>query len=173
MANLYLLRHAKSDWGDPKLSDHDRVLSERGIKDAGRMGRALARQSLAPEIVICSTATRARQTLELVMDAGGFDWQVQYEPSLYMASVSNILSVIKSDAGECASALLVGHNPGFHSVALDLIRTGAPELVHALDYKYPTGTFAEITFDEARLGDVEPSTGALKQFLKPKDQTKA
>lgn len=173
MANLYLLRHAKSDWGNARLSDHDRPLNDRGRKDAARMGRSLAKLGISPEVVICSTATRARETLDLVMEAGGFDWQVQYEPALYMAGVSNILGVVKSDAGESRSALLVGHNPGFHSVAMDLIRSGEPELVHALDYKYPTGTFADIEFEDATLGTIEPSTGYLRQFLRPKDQTKA
>jgi phosphohistidine phosphatase len=173
MANLYLLRHAKSDWGNVKLSDHDRPLNDRGRKDAARMGRSLARLGISPEIVICSTAVRARETLERVMDAGGLDWAVQYEPALYMAGVSTILGVVRSDAGACKSALLVGHNPGFHSVAMEMIRSGEPELVHALDYKYPTGTFADIAFDDATLGTVERSTGVLRQFLRPKDQTNA
>jgi phosphohistidine phosphatase len=173
MANLYLLRHAKSDWGNVKLLDHDRPLNDRGRKDAARMGRSLAKLGVAPEIVICSTAVRARETLERVMEAGGFDWPVQYEPALYMAGVANILGVVHSDAGEHKSALLVGHNPGFHSVAMEMIRSGEPELVHALDYKYPTGTFADIEFADATLGTVERSTGVLRQFLKPKDQTNA
>lgn len=171
MANLYLLRHAKSDWADPRLSDHDRPLNDRGRKNAARMGRRFASLGVAPEVVICSTAVRARETLERVMDAGGFDWQVHYEPALYMAGVPNILSAIRSEAAAARSALLVGHNPGFHAAAIELIKTGEPALVHALDYKYPTGTFADIEFADETLGTIEVSTGVLKQFLTPRSQT--
>ncbi|WP_417451991.1 SixA phosphatase family protein [Kordiimonas sp.] len=173
MANLYLLRHAKSDWANIGLSDHDRPLNDRGVKDAARMGRAFARLGVAPDLVICSTAMRARETLERVMAAGGFDWPVQYEPALYMAGMQNIVDIVRRDAGGCKRALLVGHNPGFHNTAIELIRTGDPDLIHALDYKYPTGTFTDIEFDEPRLANIELSTGTLKQFLKPKDQTNA
>ena len=173
MANLYLLRHAKSDWGNAKRSDHDRPLNERGRKNAARMGRTFARLGLMPELVLCSTAVRARETLQRAMDAGGLDWRVQYEPGLYMAGLATILSVVKSEAGACKSALLVGHNPGFHAAAIEFIRTGEPELVHALDYKYPTGTFTDIEFEDATLDSIEYSTGTLRQFIRPKDQTKA
>ncbi|WP_417465952.1 SixA phosphatase family protein [Kordiimonas sp.] len=173
MANLYLLRHAKSDWEDMSLSDHDRPLSPRGEKAAANMGRTLARQGLAPEIVLCSTALRARATLDLVMEAGDFSWPVQFEPALYGASVQAILSIIRADAGSFSRALLVGHNPGFHYVAKHLVYTGESELLTALDYKYPTGTFADIEFPDARLNDISPSAGVLKQFLRPRDQTNA
>ena len=173
MANLYLLRHAKSDWENMSLSDHDRPLSPRGEKAAANMGRALARQSLAPEIVLCSTALRARSTLDLVMDAGEFAWPVQYEPALYGASVQGILNIVRTDAGTLKRVLLVGHNPGFHYVARHLVYTGDSELLTALDFKYPTGTFADIEIPDARLADISGSTGILKQFLRPRDQTNA
>lgn len=173
MANLYLLRHAKSDWEDMTVSDHDRPLSPRGVKAAAKMGRALARQGTAPEIVLCSTALRARETLELVMQAGDLAWPVQFEPALYGASVQAILSIVRADAGAFHRALLVGHNPGFHYVARHLVYTGDSELLTALDYKYPTGAFADIELPDATLADITPSTGILKQFLRPRDQTNA
>ena len=173
MANLYLLRHAKSDWTSGQVTDHDRPLNERGRKSAARMGRLFAKLGMAPERVICSTAMRARETLDVAMEAGGLDWPVQYGPALYMAATQTILGVVRSDAGDCESALLVGHNPGFHSTAMELIKTGAPELVHALDYKYPTGTLCEIEFDDKYLADITPSSGTLKRFVRPSDQTNA
>jgi phosphohistidine phosphatase SixA len=69
MHTLYLLRHAKSSWADPTLLDHERPLAPRGRRDAKRIATHLAQLGIEPELVLCSTAARTRETLELVRPA--------------------------------------------------------------------------------------------------------
>ena len=83
MIRLVLVRHAKSDWGDPSLDDHDRPLNDRGIRDAPRMARKLAETDFRPEVILSSTALRARTTAEAF--AAEFDVAVDLDPELYGA----------------------------------------------------------------------------------------
>ena len=167
MANLYLLRHAKSDWTDLRLSDHDRPLNERGRKAATQMGRRLASDGVMPDLVICSTARRAQETLGRVIEGGALEWRVQYEPALYGAGTTTILDIVGADAGGCASVLLVGHNPGFHDIAMMLAQEGETGLLAALRHKYPTGTFADIEFASHTLAESLPGPGKLVRFIAP------
>jgi len=169
MAQLFLLRHAKSDWRDISVADHDRPLNERGHRAATMMGLFAKVRKIKPALVLCSTATRARMTLDAVMTAGGLDWPVQFEPSLYGASASEILRTVHHEAGEQPSVLLVGHNPGFHEAALLLTQEGAPDDLANLRTKYPTCSLCEIKFAGPDLSNIGPSTGELVQFVRPRD----
>ena len=71
MKTLLILRHAKSSWRDTSLDDHDRPLNERGRRDAPRRGQLLLEESLLPDLILCSTAARARRTAEIVVEASG------------------------------------------------------------------------------------------------------
>jgi phosphohistidine phosphatase len=169
MARLYLLRHAKSDWGHHGLSDHERPLNDRGRSAAAKMGLYAARAGIRPDIVLCSTAVRAKQTLSHLMEAGGLDWAVQYEPALYGAGVDTILRTVAHDAAACESAMVVGHNPGFHDTALALAARGSDVDMRQLYRKYPTGTLSAIDFSFPRLGDIVGAQGTLALFRRPKD----
>lgn len=168
MVQLYLLRHAKSDWG-AGLPDHDRPLNGRGRKAAAAIGREMAARGIAPDLVICSTAKRARETLERTVKAGDLEVEVQYEPALYLAGVDTILRTVRRDAGNCQSVLLVGHNPGFHGTALELASSGPDAEMHTLQMKYPTGALCAVSFDGDTIADIDFSEGKLDFFLRPRD----
>jgi phosphohistidine phosphatase len=145
---LYLLRHAKSSWDEPGLADHDRPLAPRGRRAAKAMGRYLQEHEIEPDVIVCSSATRARQTLERLGLAGA-----RIEPGLYGADAATLRAFIP----ETASVMLIGHNPGMHDVAVSLARSG-PGLAE-LAAKFPTGALVTIELD----------TGELIDFVRPRD----
>jgi phosphohistidine phosphatase len=87
MPTLYLLRHAKSSWGDPELPDHDRPLAPRGERAAALIGEHLRSAGIAPALVLCSSAVRARETLDRVAPEG----ELRIEPELYGAEEHDLL----------------------------------------------------------------------------------
>src|SRR5262245_23008202 len=117
MLTLSLLRHAKSSWADPRLKDFERPLNERGEEAAPRMGAFMARRGIAPELILCSTAVRARQTLEFVRPHLRGNPKVVYEDTLYLASPSVMLKHIGKVPAKVHHAMLVGHDPGLHTLA--------------------------------------------------------
>ena len=118
--SLLVLRHAKSSWKDPDLEDHERPLNRRGQRDAARMGRLLREQDVLPEVTLCSTAVRARRTLELALDAAGWSCELHFSPALYAASPAGILGVVGELPARVGRALVVGHNPGLEDLVRDL-----------------------------------------------------
>ena len=93
MHTLHLLRHAKSSWDDETLDDHERPLAPRGVRDARRMGAYLRDLPVQPQLVLCSSAVRTRQTLELIELDG--DQDVQFEDGLYGASADALLGRLR------------------------------------------------------------------------------
>jgi phosphohistidine phosphatase len=150
---LYLLRHAKSSWEFFDLPDHDRPLAPRGKRAAKAMARHLREQGIVPELVLCSTATRARETLERV---GLGDGNVAFESGLYGASAATLLR--RLDDVDAESVMLVGHNPGLHDLALRMLRNPPAEL----EAKFPTGALVAM-----ELGD--DGTAELLEFTRPRD----
>ena len=151
---VYLLRHAKSSWSDPALADIDRPLAPRGRKAAKKIARHLRDRDVHPELVLCSPAARARETLAAI-GAG------EIRPELYGADASDLLEVIRGLPDDAASVLLVGHNPGFE----DLARTFAP----LPDEKFPTGALATFAFDCERWADVKPGGAELVDYVVPRE----
>jgi len=148
---LTLLRHAKSDW--PDVPDHDRPLAKRGRKDAPRIGRWLRAHGYVPDIVICSTALRTRQTWDLVAPELDGSAQVQFEPRAYAASALTLLYLCRELPTTCHAALLIAHNPGIEELAGSLgrarqgsARQGAPE---PAGLRFPTAAVAVFEFTGA------------------------
>ncbi|MDT0344885.1 SixA phosphatase family protein [Streptomyces litchfieldiae] len=112
---IVLLRHAKADW--PQVSDHDRPLAERGRKDAPVAGRWLAGAGFTPELTLCSTATRARETWKLFAGELPKRPRTVYDERLYDASLGELIAVINGTDDEVRDLMLVGHNPGVHALA--------------------------------------------------------
>jgi len=115
--NVCLMRHAKSDWDDPGLGDHERPLNKRGRRDAPRMARWLAAKGYLPDVILASTAVRVRQTIDGLMGVWSHEPLVMFSQSLYMSSPSTIAEHIASDAITAQghrprTVLLVAHNPG-------------------------------------------------------------
>lgn len=172
MKKLYFLRHAKSDWSDMMLSDHERPLNGRGRRACVKIGLALLQRKVSPGLVLCSTATRARETLERVMSAGALDWPVSFQADLYGASADRILSLVRQQSDDHESLLLVGHNPGFQDLVLGLTGEEVSEgMMARIARKMPTAAFAELAFDCRSFQQISLHTGRLEQFFKPKDKT--
>ena len=124
---LYLLRHAKSSWGDAGLADHDRPLAPRGEKAAREVAEHARKRGIEPALVLCSTAVRARQTLAAFSFAG----RVSYEDGLYGASAGDLVARLRRLPDELPEAMVVAHNPGLQELALLLIGEGGGPRSHA------------------------------------------
>jgi phosphohistidine phosphatase len=107
---LLLMRHAKSDWDADYGSDHDRPLNERGLRSARLMGRVLAEEGLVPDLIICSTAVRAKTTAELAVEAGNWGSEIRLDRSLYDEGPRGVLAVGLS-VPDVEGLMLVGHQP--------------------------------------------------------------
>jgi phosphohistidine phosphatase len=168
MLTLLLMRHAKSSWDDPSLDDFDRPLAGRGEAAAPRMGAFMREQGLAPDLVLCSSAVRARQTLDLVLPHLPGKPAVVYEKGLYLAAPAALLARIRKIGAKVRQAMVVGHDPGMHMLALELAGAGEPERLQALARKFPTGALAMLRFKVQDWGDVGPGKGSLALFVSPK-----
>ena len=162
MKTLGLLRHAKSDWGDPSLADIDRPLNKRGQKAAAAMAPVLAESGF--DLVFASTARRVRETLE-----HAWDGPVEWREAIYGAGPSQLLEMAAGVAAGIERLLIVGHNPTMHFLATRLAVHGDPALLGALADKYPTGALALIDLPIDRWRDIEVGTGALRRFVRPRD----
>jgi phosphohistidine phosphatase len=172
MLSLSLLRHAKSSWKSPTQSDHDRPLAVRGETDAPLMGSAMAARGIAPDLVLCSSARRTRDTLALVLPELKVEPKVIYEDSLYHASPAAILQILRDTDAGASQLLLVGHNPALHAIALDLIGSGPKLARDRLAAKLPTGGLVVITFPAGSWKDVAVNSGELKLFVTPRELEK-
>jgi phosphohistidine phosphatase len=118
MKTLTLLRHAKSSWDDERLDDHDRPLADRGHRDARRMGKRLARRKFHPELLLTSTALRARETSDYLAAALELaESRSRIERGIYLASPDELLRVVAGLDDALESVLLIGHNPGLTQLA--------------------------------------------------------
>lgn len=107
-----MMRHAKSDWNAPDLSDHDRPLNHRGRRSAPLMAQHLCDQGLQTNIILASSARRVQETLELMLPMFGSDVTVKTDDNLYLAPPQEIVRLIEILSDEHQCAMVVGHNPG-------------------------------------------------------------
>ena len=121
---LALVRHAKSDWGDPDLDDHDRPLNERGLRDAPVMARRLSQSGFRADTLLSSTARRAVTTADFFSGALGVP--VQQQEQLYGASGSQLLRAAAESRGR--SVVVVAHDPGMSELAGRLSRHGVEHM---------------------------------------------
>lgn len=173
MKTLYLLRHAKSSWGDPGLADHERRLTARGQAAAELMGRHLAGRKPLPAAILASTARRVAETLEILMPAAGLNsLPVAHDRGLYLAEPPALLGRLRQAPADADSLLMVGHNPGLHEFALQLageVTAATRPARDRLREAYPTCALAVIAFplaDDWR--DIGWSDGRLEDFVTPK-----
>lgn len=170
MRQLLLMRHAKSSWDDPHLSDHARPLNLRGRQAAVAMAGAMRNFGLAPDVVLVSSARRTLQTLEALEP---WDDTPLIEPldALYLAPAADLLEVLRRAAPAARCLLLLGHNPGLHDLAMLLAGAHAATTdpqVRRLANAYPSGALAEYAvatpWSELREGGAR-----LTRFLAPSD----
>lgn len=168
MKTLYLLRHAKSDWSDDGLSDHDRPLAARGEKACPAMGRYLADHGFVPDRVLCSTAERARDTLARVASQWDRMPPTDFDQALYLASPARILRRLADAPDDAASVMVVGHNPGLNQILERLAVNGDGEARRNAAEKFPTCAFAAIELPIDRWSEVEGAEGTLVHFTTPR-----
>ena len=152
MKRLLILRHAKSSWADSSISDWQRPLNERGLRDAPRAGEWLRDRSLVPDLIITSDAVRARSTAEIVAKAAGYEQGILVEPSLYHAEPEDVLAVLNGVRDQAAAAvLIVGHNPGLEDLVQQL--TGEHRGL-------PTAALVSISLSIDRWSELDGATAA-------------
>lgn len=158
---LLLLRHAKSGWDDPNLDDHDRPLSKRGKEDAPRMGKLLVDENLIPDLILSSTAKRARRTAERVADECGYRGETLTTGELYMAGPTEFRRVLTAAGGDHHRVLVVAHNPGIEEFFEELIRRYEP---------FTTAALAHIELQIDRWDALDGSTiGRLISMWQPRE----
>jgi phosphohistidine phosphatase len=176
MRRLMLLRHAKTETDAPSGKDHDRRLDDRGRSDAADVGAWMARHRHIPDLVLVSTAVRARQTWDIVCDGMKAAPQplVADLRELYGAGPSQLLQIIHAvDAEDPRRLLVIGHNPGMHELALALIGSGDAAGRKALAENLPTSGMTVIDFPIKDWNQVSFRGGRLELFVSPKLLKKA
>lgn len=165
-----LLRHAKSSWADATLEDHDRPLQDKGRGRAANLAAWLDDRGLGCDLVLCSTALRTRQTLDIVLPVLGGP-QVRFESSIYEADAAALLRLLRGIDEEHERVMLVGHDPGLQLLAASLAMTATGDALERLKRKYPTSALALLSFGEASWAGLAPGMGHLALFQVPADAT--
>lgn len=161
MKTLLILRHAKSSWDEPHQPDHDRPLNERGKKDAKRIGQLLLEAQLVPDLILSSTARRARKTADKVARACGYEGAIVTTPRLYLAAPWQIIEVLRETGDDWPRLLVVGHNPGMEDLVSQLTRQ---------QESLATATLARVSLDIASWQSLAvPPGGELVQIWRPKE----
>ncbi len=155
---LYLVRHANSGWQDSSQTDYDRVLSERGRREADEMGKRLRDKNIRPESIICSSAWRAVQTFETLSPYVNVPKEeVLFKKSMYEAATSTLLEIVQNLENTCSSAMLIGHNPSMSWLAGQLTGehiTNMPTCSIAT-IRLPTANWNDVPVVECELADLD------------------
>jgi phosphohistidine phosphatase len=167
MRRLILLRHAKSDWSRPGERDRDRVLAKRGREAAPRMGAYMASHGLRPDLVLCSTAARTRETWDLVAPAFDDPPPVTYDERIYANNPNVLLDLVKGTKPDVHVLMLVGHNPSIQVLADVLSASGHGDARQQLREKFPTAGLAVIDFPVDDWSRVHPRSGRLDRMVTP------
>ena len=153
--DLYLLRHAKSSW-ESYEDDHERVLSDRGRKDACTLGKYLRKNNINFEHTLCSSSHRTRETISIINEVSPHSiGEINYLDSLYHASSNKIKEIIKNHINK--SLLIVGHNPGISELISDLLKSNLID--------YPTCVFAQFNLISQDVTNVE-----AQMIIRPKNK---
>lgn len=136
MKTLLILRHAKSSWANPALSDFERPLKKRGKRDAPRMGRLIRQQDLVPDFILSSPAKRARNTAKAAAEECGYEGEIEYVPEFYPGDPMTHIETLADVPDWCQIVMVVGHNPGLEELIYVLAGESA---------RMPTAALAELS----------------------------
>lgn len=165
MKTLYLLRHAKASWKDADLDDVDRPLKKKGKAQADELSDHLSSLLPPPCGVWCSSAIRARDTLNYFLEVWPLpEDRLHVEKDLYLASAKKLFKRLREFPDEVEVAMLVGHNPGMTDLLHDLDRSAADDLS-----KVRTCEFVQLDFEVDRWADLKRGTGTMKLAIRSKD----
>jgi len=160
-----LLRHAKSSWDDDALRDRDRPLAPRGRRATKRIASWARKHDVRPQLVVSSSAVRARETLQGVLPGLG-EPEIWIEVALYAASAETLLERVHALPDEAQEAMLVGHNPGLGGLLLLLAEPG--RLRNRAEAKVPTGALATLEANIERWAELEPGGARVVSFVVPR-----
>jgi phosphohistidine phosphatase len=147
MHTLHLLRHAKSSWKQD-VKDHQRRLNRRGREAAGRVGRHFPGTAGQLDLVLCSSARRARETMDLFLAEFMIRPRSKVEDELYAASQEKLISRLRRLPEDEVNVLLVGHNPGLHELAIALADTSSAGFRTLASGKFPTAARASFRISD-------------------------
>lgn len=160
MKTLLILRHAKSSWKDEGLPDHDRPLNKRGKRDAPRVGRLILQQGLVPDLIVSSTAKRARSTAKRVAKACGYAGEIRLTPHFYHAPAGTYIEVLNHLPDDYWRVMVVGHNPGMEELMARLGR----------NCEMPTAALANVALPIDRWNQLDGATeGKLVHVWHPRN----
>jgi phosphohistidine phosphatase len=160
MKTLFILRHAKSSWNEPDLSDFERPLNRRGLEAAPLIGETMKKNQFQPDLIVSSPAKRAAQTANLVKEAAEIGGEIRFDERIYEASPARLLEIISEQNEKTDSVMLVGHNPGFEG----LVRALTGE-THSM----PTAALAVIDLQTDKWSEVKSASGNLRILIRPKE----
>jgi phosphohistidine phosphatase len=167
MKTLHLLRHAKSSWKQAELDDHERPLSKRGVAAARVMAKHMHRTEIEPDIVLCSTAVRARETLEPIAKRLKSP-KVLFKRGIYEVPGRQLWKYVRALPERADTVLMIGHNPGLHDFALTLADPDSVSRLPPPEGKFPTGALATFSF-EGQWKELRQRTAHLVSFVQPRE----
>lgn len=160
MKTLLIMRHANSSWSYPDLSDFDRPLSKQGLQTAPFMGNIIYDDSLKPDLIISSSAKRAKQTAVLIKSVAEVKAEIEFSDKIYEASPTTLLLVISKVKDKNTKILLIGHNPGIE----DFIRILTGKHQHM-----SSASIVKISLDIESWVDITNGCGCLEMIMCPED----
>lgn len=167
MKKLYLLRHAHAASGDGNIEDQDRPLNEVGHKECKTVGQYLKEQSINPDLVLCSSAKRTRETIALVIEAAGINPPVNYLKELYYNSTDAIYQILGEVDDQVDSVIIVSHNPSIHQCAVSLVKEGDTDLIMKMNGKFSPASFASFSLPIDSWDEIRPGSATLDHFVTP------
>jgi len=169
MKRLILYRHAKSDWGDASLADKDRPLNDRGRRSAQVMAEYLHQEGLFPDLILCSSSQRTRETLAPLLPHLPTETEIRLLDVLYDVHGEDYLKTVRLLGGTAGILMLIGHNPAMEATAFSLIKDRTGSAWQDLSGKFPTAAIAIFDFELETWADLAVETGCLVSFVKPRD----
>jgi phosphohistidine phosphatase len=167
MRTLWVLRHAKAAPHRPE--DHGRPLAARGRLQCAELSEHLAGLAKGrPKLVLCSSAVRALETAEGIVDALGRKARIVVEPKLYRADADELLDIVREVDDERAAAMVVGHNPTLLDLLELLVDRTAAAGHDQLAHGFPTAALAVVVFDTDHWAELSPGAGHLRSVYLPK-----
>jgi phosphohistidine phosphatase len=167
MRRLLLLRHAKTERAEPGERDRDRRLTARGRADAPVIGAYMVRHRLGPNVALVSPVKRAEETWALVADAFKKSPRVVREERIYNAGAATLMELIRA-VRDATTLLVVGHNPGLHDLAVQLIASGDVDARERVKEKLPTCGLVVVEFPLDAWSQLHANTGRLERFISPR-----
>lgn len=163
MKTLFIVRHAKSSWDNPELRDHERPLNARGKKNAPEMGKRLKKRKILPDLIISSTAERAKKTARKIAEEIGYPREkILKSDELYHADVEDLMDIVQMQSDSVKNLMIVGHNPGFTDFANFLADADIVNI--------PTSGVVAIKFSVEQWFQIVPSSGIVLFFDYPKKE---